>query len=246
MEPHNPHRILLSSWRRPIHPAHHRRAFTLVELLTVVAIVAILLGLGSSAWRGVMNRSKDAKTVSDLRQMAALASIYAADTGGLTVPGKDADNGQQWQVLLARLHAPGVVTSITDLFSQTAPSPKIRREFSLFAPAFYQIPWNYWDTGYGINMLPSSPGPWVANTGENWGESGKIFRQVEITHPSRRPFIFPWPAWNAYGWDTSWAYERMLSPTGKFHVLFYDGHVSSLNREDREKFQRMLENPAGA
>jgi prepilin-type N-terminal cleavage/methylation domain-containing protein/prepilin-type processing-associated H-X9-DG protein len=220
-------------------------AFTLIELLATMAIVALLATFAATRLHAALSRSQDAKTASDLRQMAILVNLYAADNNGRVVPAKDAEINQ-WQLLLARLHTTTKLSRITDMFQQPMPPHKLRQEFSIFAPAHYRVPANYWDTGYGINMLPTAPGPWVANTEEAWGEFGKKFRQAEITHPSKRPLIFPWPAWNAYGWDTPWAYDQMLSPAGRFHVLFFDGHVASFGPQDKTRFQKMLEDPAGA
>lgn len=220
-------------------------AFTLIEVLASLLIIALLATLAATGLQAALSRSQDVKTVLDLRQMATLVGLYAADFNGRVVPAKDATLNQ-WQVILARLHAPGQLSSITDMFQKPMPPQKLRQEFSIFAPAHYRVNANYWDTGYGINMLPTAPGPWVANTEEPWGEFGKTFRQAEITHLSKRPLIFPWPAWNAYGWDVPWAYDRLLSPGGAFHVLFFDGHVGSFGPEDKARFKKMLEDPAGA
>ena len=56
-----------------------RRAFTLVEMLTAVAIVAILAVLITSSLGIVREKAKDAGCLQNLREIATLASMYMAD-----------------------------------------------------------------------------------------------------------------------------------------------------------------------
>ena len=58
------------------------RAFTLVELLVVIAIVGGLAALVVPAVKNGMNSGKQAKGLSNLKQIGALALTYAADNGG--------------------------------------------------------------------------------------------------------------------------------------------------------------------
>jgi prepilin-type processing-associated H-X9-DG protein/prepilin-type N-terminal cleavage/methylation domain-containing protein len=71
-----------------VHSSRCRRqyvsgAFTLLELLVVVAIIGLLVGLLTPAVSRAREKGRATKCRSNLRQMAAAAVAYAADHGGL-------------------------------------------------------------------------------------------------------------------------------------------------------------------
>jgi len=64
-----------------------RSAFTLIELLIVIAIIAILAGLGFGAVQGALNSSKRAQARNDVNQLAAAVKSYALEYGRLPESG---------------------------------------------------------------------------------------------------------------------------------------------------------------
>lgn len=58
-----------------------RRAFTIVELLLVLAIVIILIGIGFPVLQRIRAQSQAAKCLSNLRQIGAGLNLYLADHG---------------------------------------------------------------------------------------------------------------------------------------------------------------------
>lgn len=75
---------------------HARRGFTLVELLVVMAVVAILAGLLFAALGGVRERGQSAQCLSNLRQLAAANVAYASENGGRYVFAQDTTNTIRW------------------------------------------------------------------------------------------------------------------------------------------------------
>ncbi|CAA6679904.1 MULTISPECIES: prepilin-type N-terminal cleavage/methylation domain-containing protein [unclassified Lentimonas] len=72
-------------------------AFTLIELLTVIAIVAILAAILIPAVGRVRENANQAKCVSNLRQLATAANMYAAENHG-NFPALNAETEDKPQV----------------------------------------------------------------------------------------------------------------------------------------------------
>ena len=64
-------------------PPHAKRAFTLIEMLVVVAIISILLGAAIWAYQGALERAKAIKDMSNLRQIATATQLYMNDNSGV-------------------------------------------------------------------------------------------------------------------------------------------------------------------
>jgi prepilin-type N-terminal cleavage/methylation domain-containing protein len=62
------------------HARRGRRAFTLVELLVVVGVIAVLVGLLMPALGAARNQSRSVQCLSNLRQIGMAALMYAQDT----------------------------------------------------------------------------------------------------------------------------------------------------------------------
>ena len=61
---------------------NHSRAFTLVELLVVIGIIAIIIGLLLPVLSGVSARGRDVKCQANLRSIVQAMYAYAAENGG--------------------------------------------------------------------------------------------------------------------------------------------------------------------
>src|SRR5271163_509313 len=64
-----------------MHPSRTRSGFTLIELLTVIAIIAILMGLLLPALNAAKNAAKKASAKNDLTQMTTAVKAFYTDYG---------------------------------------------------------------------------------------------------------------------------------------------------------------------
>lgn len=82
--------------------------FTLIEMLVVMAVIAILLAIAVPAMLGQRERAKDAAASANVRQAIASVEAYHQDHGtylGMTVPGLRAgyDSGLASSIALGAL-----------------------------------------------------------------------------------------------------------------------------------------------
>lgn len=63
----------------------NRKGFTLIELLVVIAIIGILSTLAVVALNSARQKSRDAKRVSDIKQIQTALELYFGDQNGYPV-----------------------------------------------------------------------------------------------------------------------------------------------------------------
>jgi type II secretory pathway pseudopilin PulG len=65
---------------------HFSRAFTLMELLTIMVVIAILISIAYPVYTGVLERGKATKDINNLRQIGLATQTYMNDNDGV-LPG---------------------------------------------------------------------------------------------------------------------------------------------------------------
>lgn len=70
-------------------PFAQNRGFTLIEVLVVIAIVALLAGLGHAAYSSAMDKAQTAAEVNAAKTLATAYQTAAADNGGRFLPAYD-------------------------------------------------------------------------------------------------------------------------------------------------------------
>lgn len=78
-------------------------AFTLVELMITIAIIAVLVGLGVTASSRAMTMARQATCANNLRQLHLILSNYATENNGLMPAGKNNNvNGSlsSWMIVV--------------------------------------------------------------------------------------------------------------------------------------------------
>lgn len=92
-----------------------RRAFTLIEMLVVIAIIALLVGLIVPAVSKALSSATHAKSMSNLRQWGTAMNIYMTESGG-DMPARGPSQQPPWG-MIAQTH----VESVSKAWYNTLP-----------------------------------------------------------------------------------------------------------------------------
>lgn len=237
-----------------------RHAFSLIELLVVLAIISILAGMLLPAIGRIRNSASSAQCQNALRQLGLAELAYADEDGGRLPMVWDSvhypSNSGVWHVFLA---------PYLDAFKKATPDNGIYFRFwdVSKASAFggcttwrRQVPnwsavWDAWAmTGYSMNSYPAATSPTAL--GPSAGTN--VFRLSAITFTSGRAmigdgfygYLFTDPS-GPYGFRLN-AYNADAKATGKpcdsgdpvrhagrMNYVFFDGHVQSLAATDAHR-----------
>lgn len=86
--------------------SNQRRAFTLVELLVVLGIIAVLMSILIPTVSRARKQAADAKCLSNMRQIMAMVHLYCNQWGGV-LPYTNWGDGPQWNPTPASKGYPG-------------------------------------------------------------------------------------------------------------------------------------------
>ncbi len=197
------------------------RGFTLVELLIVIAMIAVLVSLGATAVFRLRKSGDKVVVTNNLRQIQTANINYAADHNGMFVPpkveigeeigGEPSTESYQW------FENPDFVSQIKSAEATfTSAGIDTSLEVSLMDPAVVR------ERAAGYESLESSYG---YTTPENAG----AVRQAQIDDPARTAaFITADAAFADFGSKANIAYRY----GGKAIAVYYDGHAQPVSRAD--------------
>jgi prepilin-type N-terminal cleavage/methylation domain-containing protein/prepilin-type processing-associated H-X9-DG protein len=229
--------------RTPL-PQAPRAAFTLIELLTVIAIIGILAAILIPVVGRVRESARSSACVSNLRQISTAFTLYAADNGGLIPAAMGVNNGGEnptggfWMVELnpyvGHEQPPG-----------TVPNATVSEFFA--CPTYFGENPNLpvWRRGYGMTSRPDRPlragtAPAIAQTQrtllERWPDHSRSIIVGEspnqMLNSSNTGII------NEEGGNNAQGHPRRHS--GRANYGFLDGSVRSMNPEQAAEYLRWV------
>jgi prepilin-type N-terminal cleavage/methylation domain-containing protein/prepilin-type processing-associated H-X9-DG protein len=173
------------------------RAFTLVELLVVIGIIALLVSILLPTLSSARRQSNSVKCLSNLRQLGNAFMLYSNENHGFWPVAADDVTGRRWADIIAPYIANGTFTTGADIST-------IRENSVLWGcPEWYKT-MEYSATrsadkvrpGYGMNMYNSyfeTPGlktvPYLYAPGDPNFKPGAYLRQSQWTKSAERMLL---------------------------------------------------------
>ena len=189
--------------------------FTLLELMVVIAIVAVLAILAGGIFNRTMAFARQVECVNRMRQYGAATSVYASENAGAIVP-PEGNSGGWYAALLPYLGKDSNAQIVL-----RCPTFVVKRHLTSDSA----------HTGYGMNLFFSSAS---GIAGQHSQEGfGNPARMSQILQPSKTPLFYDnesyegGSAWGGYCVDGAgpWYYELYEAHGHGFNICFFDGHV---------------------
>ncbi|MDB6154444.1 MAG: type secretory pathway, pseudopilin PulG [Chthoniobacteraceae bacterium] len=211
------------------------RGFTLIEILVVLAIVAVLAALLFGAMESAQGAGHSAHCVENLRQLAAANILYASENNGQLVNAQDRNNRLRWHGVRESISGPfrpdqGPLAPFLGTDRRVKLCPSLRSV--LLGDASFEDSTG----GYGYNAIYVGGTPRDRFTAE---------RLANIPHPSRTIMftdtafarangIQEYPYCEPFKWvDAAGRLAGPLSASvhfrhqGHANVAWCDGHISA-------------------
>ncbi len=210
-----------------------RKAFTLVEILVVISIMAILAAVLLPSMGKLRGAARKSECASNLRQIYVAMSLYAQDNNNAHMYGHDYVANLDWYQRTSPL-APyaGGAESLQKISvcpeNRTSISAYPKDQYGQWVNNSYGYPY-----AYNYFVLPNTSG---AKPKENGVDA---IRLTKINNPGQVVMLAD--SIKGQGWgggfsvpgDSKWS--RIATPhSGKTSILWCDGHVSLEAKKDIE------------
>jgi prepilin-type N-terminal cleavage/methylation domain-containing protein/prepilin-type processing-associated H-X9-DG protein len=126
-----------------------KRGFTLVELLVVIGIIAVLIGILMPVLGRAREQGRNARCLSNLRQIGAAMNLYSAENKGFIVPGSvqwfdpgpKAGRGESsWATLLVSLKYITATSQLELSGAGTPPAEEVYQNEMSFGDSVFRCP----------------------------------------------------------------------------------------------------------
>jgi prepilin-type processing-associated H-X9-DG protein/prepilin-type N-terminal cleavage/methylation domain-containing protein len=187
-----------------------RAAFTLLELLVVVAIIAVLAAISMPVGRRMIEAGNEAKCMSNLRQLHAVLMLYANENNQMLPSPDTPTSGIHW---FRRLDP--YIAQQDRIKLLTCPSAKT------FKPGD-------WATSYGMNYYLGEDKDWRTLTIE---QKSKVILLADAVIN---------PAWHSAGsaiFEDGGPFNKTVDQrhSGRANFLFLDGHVEASGEYSKDR-----------
>jgi prepilin-type N-terminal cleavage/methylation domain-containing protein/prepilin-type processing-associated H-X9-DG protein len=212
-----------------------RRAFTLIELLTVIAIIGVLAAILIPTVNAVRASARSSQSATNLRQLGLAVRLYAQENRDALVPGQYNWNNN-WVGLLWKYGDKGPRTYI----------PSSDNQSIFYSPGWDADPLynasNNWSLGYAMNGVPGLPAQWqlnwsTGNPNDTWVGS---YKYSQIENPNRRLLFVESNEWHLDSGNIRSGVSLGRNGSG-VNIVFFDGHVAKSN--DLDAIARMINTP---
>lgn len=191
------------------------RAFTLVELLAVIAIVAMLAAVALGGISKLLANGKTAKCTNNLRQLGIATQVYCADNAGLfPMTGTAPFNNPPWYQPLVPYADAQMKTG-----SQLAIEGSGIRLFQ--CPAYRPPPAR--DVTYAPNVLSAN------------------IRLTQILKPAAKIWLVT--STDSYSVNSSGMQRINFPHNSRANVLYFDGHTELIKRDALQTTASFAFNP---
>ncbi|CAA6692386.1 MULTISPECIES: prepilin-type N-terminal cleavage/methylation domain-containing protein [unclassified Lentimonas] len=194
------------------------RAFTLIELLTVIAVIGILAAISIPAIGKAREKANATKSLSNLRQLGVATQIYVADNKGM-LPAIDWKIEEYWLTSLWE------IIYERDMLSQEADQSMD----TIFNSPLHEPVAEGEEQGDNLKAFYGMNG-WLAKKVDN-GDGTKTkfgIPQISVLNPTKT--MLYGDAQKRVLWDLPSSIHYLHG--NKCNFVFIDGHVESLTAEE--------------
>jgi len=198
-----------------------RDGFTLLELLVVIAVIALLASMLLPALHGAREFARKAKCMSNLKQLGYLITMYADDYDDWLFPASDSGSVDRtyWPFRLQEggyIKTPSTWSYVSKVF--LCPSSRSNAVDSDGNPSASRV--------YALNNPSPSANYWKRSSRTNPSEYVLLIDSKSTGHNT--PFYYVY-------FTTVHTLKVDLAHSGRANILFLDGSVRSFDKSGLEK-----------
>jgi prepilin-type N-terminal cleavage/methylation domain-containing protein/prepilin-type processing-associated H-X9-DG protein len=203
------------------------KAFTLVELLTVIAIIAVLAALLFPVFATARGKAREISCVSNLRQVGMAFKMYA----------QDYDEFYPWAVDPTDKYTPEIWSGFPDFQAQIPNMPFIHECLQNYIKSqdLFRCPADY---GYKIEDFTGVPLDASPTSYRKFGTSYNYRTEISFRHAGEATFQTPTDLnvlMDAAGrWHGGLVFDRF-----RYNVLHADGHAKNMDRNKLDALWRL-------